>query len=120
MAKKTGQNFLDFVPAHMPGIDWTADGSGKVTIHVPHTGFYDRIAQRFFRRPPVTHIDLDGEGSFVWRQIDGKRTVGRIAELVREEFGEKAEPLYDRLVHYMRILYGNRLIRYETEEKNKR
>jgi hypothetical protein len=40
--------------------------------------------------------------------MDGKRTVYDISQLVKEEFGEKAEPLYNRLVQYVRNLesYG--------------
>jgi hypothetical protein len=43
-------------------------------------------------------------GNFIWPLIDGKRTVGDIALLVKAEFGDKAEPLYNRLVVYMRNL----------------
>ena len=47
-------------------------------------------------------------GSFIWPLIDGKRTIYDIALLVKEKYGDKAEPLYNRLVQYMRNLedYG--------------
>ena len=47
-------------------------------------------------------------GSFIWSLIDGKRTIYDIALLVKEKYGDKAEPLYNRLVQYMRNLedYG--------------
>ena len=35
-----------------------------------------------------------------------------LAQLVHEEFGEKAEPLYDRLVKYLQILHNNGFIYY--------
>ena len=112
MARKPEKNFLDYVPEHAAKHEWTEDGDGKVTVHMVHDGFYDRIAQRFFHRPRVSHIDLDGRGSFVWRQIDGKRTVEKIAEAVKERFGDDAEPLYGRLAEYLRILRNNGLIRF--------
>ena len=39
-------------------------------------------------------------------------TVEELAQLVHEEFGEKAEPLYDRLVKYLQILHNNGFIYY--------
>ena len=65
-----------------------------------------------FNRPRISHIDLDEMGSFLFRQMDGQRTVGQLAELLHAEFGERAEPLYDRLVQYMKILHNNDFIRY--------
>ena len=47
-------------------------------------------------------------GNFIWPLMDGERTVYDIAMLVREEFGERAEPLFQRLVQYVKNLesYG--------------
>jgi hypothetical protein len=42
--------------------------------------------------------------------IDGERNVYQIAELVRDKFGDKAEPLYDRLIKFMVILENNKFI----------
>ena len=111
MAKKQ-ENFLDYIPVISEKNRWDADESGKVTIHMVHHGFYAWIAQKFFHRPRVSHIDLDELGSFIFQRIDGRRTVGQIAELVNAEFGQEAEPLYDRLVKYMQILRNNGFIRF--------
>ena len=115
MAKKK-ENYLDYVPVISPKNTWNAE-NGKVTIHMVHRGFYAGIAQKFFHRPRVSHIDLDEQGSFVFQKIDGKRTVGEIALLVKDHFGAKAEPLYDRLVHYMQILRNNGFIYFEGKDK---
>jgi hypothetical protein len=82
-----------------------------------HRGFYAAIAQKLFHRPRVSHIDLDAMGSFVFRCIDGQRTVGQLAELVGAEFGPEAEPLYDRLVQYLKILHNNGFIRYAGRDR---
>ena len=95
---------------------WDADACGKVTVHMVHRGFYAWVAQRFFHRPRVSQIDLDEMGSFIFRQIDGQRTVGQIAALVKAEFDREAEPLYDRLVKYMQILRNNGFIRFAGKE----
>lgn len=56
-------------------------------------------------------------GSFIFQRIDGQRTVGQIAELVKAEFGQQAEPLYDRLVKYMQILRNNGFTRFAGKER---
>ena len=47
--------------------EFSEDETGIVTLTKEWTGFYNRIAQRFFHRPRVSHIDLDGYGSFIWK-----------------------------------------------------
>lgn len=117
MANKHQDNFLDYIPAVSQRHSWDADTDGIVTIHMVHRGFYASIAQRFFHRPRVSHITLDRNGSFVFRCIDGKRTVGEIARSVKEEFGPEAEPLYDRLTQYLKILYNNGFIYFQGKDR---
>ncbi len=113
MAKK-GENFLDYTPAISPRHTWSEE-DGKVTIHMEHRGLYPWIAQKFFKRPRISHIALDEMGSFIYPLIDGERTVEQLAQLVHEAFGEKAEPLYDRLVKYLQILHNNGFIFYKKK-----
>ena len=110
MAKK-GENFLDYIPAVSPRHTWSAEEC-KVTIHMEHRGLYPWIAQKFFKRHRISHIALDEMGSYIYPLIDGQRTVEDLAQLVHQEFGEKADPLYDRLVKYMQILHNNGFIYY--------
>ena len=117
MAKKKQQeNYLDYVPVISPKHTWSEE-DGKVTIHMLHTGFYNTIAQKFFHRPRVSHIELEGQGSFVFRQIDGKRTIGEIALIVKEKFPEEDSPLYARLIKYMQILRNNKFIYFQGKDK---
>lgn len=120
MAKKKEKNYLDYVPAISEKNTWDVGEDGVVTIHMVHAGFYDRIAQKFFHRPRVSHIKLEEYGSFIWQLIDGKRTVGEIAQQMKEKYGTKAEPLYDRLVQYMKILRNNDFIYYCGKDNTKK
>lgn len=119
MAKKKNNNYLDFIPIMNPKNDWSQDEQGIVTIHMVHRGFYAAIAQKFFHTPRVSHIKLDEYGSFLWKEIDGKRTVGQLAQRMKEQFGQQAEPLYDRLVHYMQILHNNQFILFQGKDRVK-
>lgn len=108
MAKKS-ENYLDYIPVVDPRNTWD-EKDGKVTINMVHRGIYAKIAQKVFHTPRVSHIDLDEYGSFLWLQIDGKHSVGDLALAMKEHFGDRAEPLYERLVKYMQILRNNNFI----------
>lgn len=116
MAKKQ-QNYLDFVPMINPQNGWSQDAEGIVTVDMVHRGFYARIAQKFFHTPRISHIELDEYGSFLWKEIDGVKTVGELAQKMKSRFGAQAEPLYDRLVKYMQILHNNRFILFRGKDK---
>lgn len=118
MAKKK-ENYLDFIPVVNGQNTWDRGEDGVVTIHMVNRGFYNTLAQKLFHTPRVSHIKLDEYGSFLWLRIDGEKSVGALAEALREEYGEAAEPLYDRLVHYMQILRNNRFVLFRGKDKVK-
>ena len=80
-------------------------------------GLFNRIAQIFFRKPKISRIELDTFGSFIWKQIDGKKDVYQIGRLVKDKFGEEAEPLYERLAKFLHILRSNDFILYVNLQK---
>lgn len=107
--KKTQKpNYLERIPVRNPEITWTTDEQGIITLEIQNKGLANRIAQKLLRKPKITYIHLDENGSFVWPLIDGKKSVMEIAQLVEEHFGEKAHPLYERLVKFFQVLesYG--------------
>ncbi len=97
-------NYLDYVYSIKNDLIWTRSESGEVIIDMENKGITNRIAQKFFKRPKVSHITLEGMGSFIFTCIDGKRSVFEIGKLVKEKYGEDAEPLYERLSVYMKRL----------------
>ena len=97
-------NYLDLIPEHSPELEWSRDLKNRVIIKVENRGWFHTIAQKLFNKPRYTKVHLDVNGSFIWPQIDGKKTVADIAALVHEEFGEKAEPLYPRIIRYFQIM----------------
>jgi len=103
---KDSSNFLEFIPVRAD-ILWS-EKEGIVTLEIENKGLFNRIAQKLFKKPEISYIHLDEMGSFIWPRLDGKLTVSELGELVKEQFGEKAEPLYERLSKYISILksYG--------------
>lgn len=118
MAKKqkNKQNYLDFVPVMNPDFSWKTDEEGIVTVTVIRKGIFDKIAQTIFRRPKSSQIRLDELGSFIWQKIDGERTIYDISIFVKEEFGEKAEPLLKRLIQFFEILKDNHFVSFKGEK----
>lgn len=102
--KKQQRNYLDLIPVRAEGLAWTRDDEGIVVLEVENTGVFNRIAQRCFKRPKVTKVHMEQFGSFLWPLIDGERPVKELAGLLKERFGEEAEPLYPRVAKYMQIM----------------
>ena len=106
--KQQKPNYLEMIPVRNPEINWTTDEKGIITLEIENKGVVKRITQKLLKKPKITYIHLDENGSFVWPLIDGKRSVMDIAQLVEAHFGEKAHPLYERLVKFFQVLesYG--------------
>ncbi len=100
------ENYLDRIPVHDPAIGWSTDESGIVTLEIENKGLANRIAQKVLKKPKITYIHLDENGSFVWPLIDGKSSVLELGKAVDEHFGEAAHPLYERLAKFFQILDG--------------
>ncbi len=98
------KNYLDLVPQINEGLNWNKDENGIVTLEIENTGLFNRIAQKIFKKPKISYVHLDELGSFVWLLIDGKTNISDMGVSVKEHFGEKAEPLYEKLVKYFEIL----------------
>lgn len=102
------QNYLEKIPVRQEGLKWDADAQGMVTLYVHNTGLMKKITQKLFKKPEYTQVHLDENGSFIWPLIDGKKNIIELGKIVKEHFGEKAEPLYRRLAKFFQILasYG--------------
>lgn len=105
--KKT-ENYLERVPKRPQWLNWTKDDDGKVTLDIENKGVFNRIAQVLLKKPKVSHIHLDEVGSFIWTVTDGEKNISELALIARDEFGEKINPLYERIAQYFKILesYG--------------
>lgn len=120
MARKKKENFLDYVPRHNRLFGTEENEKGHVEVRVEHKGFYNWIAQKAFKKPRFSNIELDDFGSFVWRQMDGQRSIYEIGLAVKGEFGEKAEPLYERLSQFIRVLHDNHFVVYVNKLKKEK
>ncbi|MDQ1266834.1 MAG: hypothetical protein QG635_1987 [Bacteroidota bacterium] len=63
-------------------------------------------------KSPFIKANLDEFGTAAWRLIDGNNKVKSIADMLLEEFGEKIQPVYDRLTLFLTNLYKNGFIHF--------
>lgn len=126
MAKKIRitekENYLERIPAKKDSISWTTDENGIVTLAIENKGVFNKFAQVFFKKPKISYIHLEEFGSFIWQLIDGEKDIIEIGKLVEEHFGEKAQPLYERLAKYFTMLDNCGFVRFvqNTGEKSAR
>ncbi len=115
MAKKEviSENYLERKPMRKEGLSWKQDDENNVVLEIENTGFFNTIAQKFFKKPKVSYVHLDENGSFLWPLLDGEKSIIDLGVLVKEHFGEKAEPLYERLAKYMKILESYNFIEFK-------
>lgn len=114
MKNKTSENLLDAIPLRKPKLDWSADDNGIITLNIENKGFWNRVFQKLLNKPKITYIHLDKTGSFLWPLLDGEKTVNDLGVLVKEKFGDEAEPLYERLTEYIKILRSNGFISFKS------
>lgn len=107
------KNYLEKIPVANGELRWETTPEGKVDLLIENTGFFNRVAQKLFAKPPITYVHLDDMGSFVWPLMDGKRNIIELGRLVEEHFGESAHPLYERLVKFFQILDSYRFIEWK-------
>lgn len=112
------ENYLEKIPVRPEWLRWSADESGAVTLDIENKGFVNRIAQKLLKKPKVSHIHLDEMGSFIWPLIDGKKSVLDISVPFEAHFGEKAQPLYERIAKYFQILESYGFIEWSSGEKS--
>ena len=113
MNNKTSENYLEKTPLKNPEINWNTDENGMVILQVENKGVANKIAQKLLKKPEISYIHLDENGSFIWPLIDGEKDIIAIGELVKEHFGEKANPLYERLVKFFQILENYKFVSWK-------
>lgn len=101
-------NLLDYYPQHK--VDWE-ENNGVVVLLLPK--FTNRFLVRYIL-PRLNQknfkIKLDEFGSWVWKEIDGEKSVLQIAEGLSKKFGDRVEPVYDRLGMFIKQLVSRHFI----------
>lgn len=95
-------NLLDVIFRVSNKLLYEVNEEGIVTVLIKQ----DHMIQRFFRKlrvkiPEYRRITMDEFGSYTFLQIDGHKTVREIGEALAAKFGDKVQPLYERLSPFL-------------------
>jgi hypothetical protein len=106
-------NLLDLIPVQ--NILWKENEQGFIVLLKPKfkNPFLAKHLLPKLKRPHYK-VKLDEVGSFLWKQCDGKKTVKQIAEILKNHFGDKVDPLYERLGLFLQNLEKNKFIQYKN------
>lgn len=105
-------NLLTLVPERTKG--YMLRDSGLVDVIVPRfgEGRIAKVLETLINRSPIL-IKLDRVGTFTWHLCDGTHTVEEIGDQMQKMFGEKIEPVYDRLALFFKEMEKRELIRWK-------
>jgi hypothetical protein len=102
MDKKKSDNVLLYIPKRKHNSWELKDGIVYLVFY--HRKFIEKFFRWLVKKPDVTDIKLDRIGSCVWKLIDGNKTIYEVGQELKNELGEKCEPIYQRLIMYLRYL----------------
>lgn len=106
-------NLLDLIPVQ--NLQSKKSEGGLFTLLKPkfnHPLLAKYLLPRLSR--PHFQIKLDEIGSFTWNLCDGVNTVKDIGQQLKDKFGERVEPLYERLGLFFQNLEKNRFITFKN------
>jgi len=109
-------NLLDLIPVKT--VEWEKNGDGTIFLKVPKvkSPFFQQVIA-FLGKSPYYKVQLDEFGSHVWENCNGEYRVEQIAENLRQKFGEKVEPVYERLGAFVKVLASQKFIVYKGMSK---
>ncbi len=108
---KKKKNYLDNIP-EINNIKWNTLDDGIIELVIENTGFYNTLAQKLFKKPRFSLIKLDKNGSFIWKQIDGKKNLYEIGKNLADEYSDAGNQLYERLSKFFAIMEQHKYIRF--------
>lgn len=108
--KKLNPNYMDMILIRNPERKWSEREDGIVVIDIEHKGFFHKIAQKFFKKPRVSHIALDVYGTALWSVLDGEKSVFDIVNHMKKQFPDEEERMLDRTVTFLYTLQKNRFV----------
>jgi hypothetical protein len=105
-------NLLELTPVH--NIKWEKTAEGLIVLLKPKfkNPFMVKYILPYVKRP-YFRVKLDEIGSHLWDNCDGRRLVKDIARLQQQKFGDKVEPLYERISIFLKTLEQHRFITFK-------
>jgi len=108
----TSINYLELTPVR--NYEHVVEDSGLISVLVPKfdINWLDKIMSkiiksRFFK------AKLDEFGTATWLEMDGTKSVQSVSEHLQKKFGEKINPVDERLTKFLSELYKYNFITFK-------
>ena len=107
-------DYMTLVPTHR--LAWQEDpDSDAVLVQMPRYGdpIFGRLLQpRLSEAKKYITVPLEARGTFLWRMMDGQRTVADLVQAFEEQHPEDDENAAKRISMYLHAMYDNKFINY--------
>ena len=116
---KSDLNYLELTPVRV--YEHEVENNGLVSVLVPKFDmpFLDRIMSKFIKSR-YFKAKLDEFGTVTWLEMDGTNSVQKISEHLVQKFGEKINPVNERLTKFLSQLHNYNFITFrELNTKGK-
>lgn len=107
-----GVDVLQLVPQRK--VQWRQEAD-RVQLMVPR--FREPMIGPWLQRIIPEHkkfirVPLEHRGSFLWLNMDGRRTVKDLTDILVKSGGDDSDQIYERVSMYVMNLYQNRFIEF--------
>lgn len=109
-----GIDYLNLVPQHRVAAREN-EPDGRIRVLMPRYSdpVFSRLLQPWLPEDKkYLTVTLDPRGSFLWRQVDGLRSIADLTEAFVGEFPGEKEAAPQRVSLYLHAMYENRFISY--------
>jgi hypothetical protein len=109
-------DFMTLVPARAMEFE-AGPRDGQVVILQPryHGFLFGRFLQARVKGPKrFIRIPLEDRGSYLWRNMDGLRTVGELTAMFEREFSEDRQDAPRRVASFVYHMLENGFIRFSN------
>jgi hypothetical protein len=109
-------NYLELTPGRL--FDHIMEENGKVSVLIPR--FTNKILVKTISpmlKSPFVKTMFDEFGSQVWLEIDGKNKVLDISTSLKQKFGDRIEPVEERLTKFLTQLYNYKFVSFNEINK---
>ena len=105
-------NYLELTPVR--NYDHTVESNGLVSVFVPKFDikWLDSLMSRFIKSR-FFKAKLDEFGTETWLEMDGNKSVQSISEHLSHKFGDKINPVDERLTKFLSELYKYNFITFK-------
>lgn len=108
---KVEDHFMLYIPVKNPN-NWTHKDN-VVYLVFKHDKPIERLVAWLTGKPTARDLRFDKLAIKAWQLIDGSNNVFKIGQVLQKEFGKDCEPVYDKLIAYLRYLNRRGWIKFK-------